>query len=204
MIRLGRQHVRNDRITFTAHKGRNRKPKRLTLPILPVLQRSLDASPCGDMTFLINDLGRPFTDAGIGNRFRDWCDLAGLPHCTAHGTRKAGATIAAENGATAHMLMAMFGWDTLKQAEVYTRAADQRGGSTVACAQRHAHDRIRSRERIRLGCRSHFGVEWDLFRKSKMISNRFFGGGAQGRAGTTERNQRLKSRWDTEIFPRDY
>jgi hypothetical protein len=40
--------------------------------------------------------------------------------------RKAGAGIAAENGATAHQLMATFGWDTLKQAEVYTKAADQK------------------------------------------------------------------------------
>ena len=38
------------------------------------------------------------------------------------GLRKAGATIAAEDCATAHELMAMFGWTTLKQAEVYTRA----------------------------------------------------------------------------------
>lgn len=42
-----------------------------------------------------------------------------------HGLRKAGATIAANNGATAHQLMAIFGWDTLKMAEQYTRAADQ-------------------------------------------------------------------------------
>lgn len=79
----------------------------------------------GDLTFLINDLSRAFTDAGIGNKMRDWCDQAGLPHCTTHGLRKAGATIAAMNGATAHQLKAIFGWETLKQAEIYTRAADQ-------------------------------------------------------------------------------
>ena len=38
---------------------------------------------------------------------------------------RSGATIAANNGATAHQLMAIFGWDTLKMAEAYTRAADQ-------------------------------------------------------------------------------
>lgn len=46
---------------------------------------------------------------------------AGLPHCSSHGLRKAGTTIAAENGATVHQLMAMFGWDTVKQAECSTR-----------------------------------------------------------------------------------
>lgn len=126
IIRFGRQHVRNGFLTFTQYKGRNRKPKQLTLPVLPALRRIIDESPCGDLTFLVNDLGRPFTDAGIGNKMRDWCDQAGLHHCSAHGVRKAGATIAAENGATAKQLMAIFGWDSMRQAEHYTRAADQK------------------------------------------------------------------------------
>jgi hypothetical protein len=40
--------------------------------------------------------------------------------------RKAAATRAAERGATAHQLMAIFGWRTIKQAEVYTRAAERK------------------------------------------------------------------------------
>ena len=52
------------------------------------------------------------------------CFEAGVPG-RAHGLRKAGATIAANNGATAHQLMSIFGWDTLKMAERYTRGADQ-------------------------------------------------------------------------------
>ena len=46
--------------------------------------------------------------------------------CTAHGLKKAGATIAAENGATTRQMMAMFDWDTPEMAEVYTRAAEQK------------------------------------------------------------------------------
>jgi integrase len=72
----------------------------------------------------VNDRGQPFSDAGFGNWFRDRCVEAGVPG-RAHGLRKAGATIAANHGATAHQLMAMFGWRTLKMAEQYTRAADQ-------------------------------------------------------------------------------
>jgi integrase len=125
VIRFGQQHIRNGLITFVQHKGRNRKPKQLTLPILPALQATLDRSPLGRQRFLETDLGHPFTDAGFGNKFRDWCDRAGLRHCTAHGLRKAGATIAANAGATPHQLMAIFGWGTLRQAEVYTRAASQ-------------------------------------------------------------------------------
>jgi integrase len=124
ITRLGWQHVRDGKITLTQFKGRSQKPTRLVLPILPVLQQIIDASPCGEMTYLANDLGRPFTDAGFGNWFHDRCVEAGVPG-RAHGLRKAGATIAANNGATAHQLMSIFGWRTLKMAEHYTRAADQ-------------------------------------------------------------------------------
>jgi integrase len=125
IIRLGCQHIQHRTIIFTQYKGRKHKPKQLTLPILPVLRQVIDSSPCGDQTFLVNDLGRPFTDAGFGNKFRDWCDQAELHHCTAHGLRKAAATIAANNGATAFQLMAIFGWSSLEMAEKYTRKANQ-------------------------------------------------------------------------------
>jgi integrase len=124
IIRFGKQHARAGKLSFTQYKGRNRRPKRLTLPILPSLQRMIDATACGDLTFLMNDWGRPFTDAGFGNWFRDRCVEAGVPG-RAHGLRKAGATIAANNGATSRQLMAIFGWETLKEAERYTRSADQ-------------------------------------------------------------------------------
>jgi integrase len=125
IIRFGKQHTRDGKLTFTQHKGRNRKPKRLTLPILPALRRVIDNTTCGDLTFLVNDWNRPFTDAGFGNWFRDRCVEARVPG-RAHGLRKAGAAIAANNGATSRQLMAIFGWDTLKEAERYTRAADQK------------------------------------------------------------------------------
>jgi integrase len=125
IIRFGRQHAKHGTLTFTQHKGRNLKPHKLTLPILPVLQKIIDASPVGDLTFLVNEYNRPFSDTGFGNKFRKWCVEAGLPNCTPHGLRKAGATIAVDNGATAHQLMAMFGWSSIRMAEHYTRKANQ-------------------------------------------------------------------------------
>ncbi|MBN9437009.1 hypothetical protein [Bosea sp. (in: a-proteobacteria)] len=41
-------------------------------------------------------------------------------------TFQAGATIAADNGATEHQLMAIFGWESPKQAALYTRKANRR------------------------------------------------------------------------------
>jgi hypothetical protein len=49
-----------------------------------------------------------------------------------HGLRKAGATIAADGGASAHQLMAMYGWSRLDEAELYTREADRRRNAAVA------------------------------------------------------------------------
>ena len=126
VVLFGRQHVRNGWLRFTQQKNRNRKPITLELPVLPALQEIIEASRTGDLTFLVTEHGQPFTANGFGNKLRQWCDEAGLPHCTAHGLRKAGATIAAENGATAHQLMSIFGWLTLKEAERYTRAAEQK------------------------------------------------------------------------------
>ena len=126
VVLFGRQHVRGKVLTFTQQKNRNRNPVKLELPILHVLQDVIDASPCGDLTFLVTEYGKPFSAKGFGSKFRAWCDEAGLPHCTAHGLRKAGASVAAENGATPHQLMAIFGWRTLKEAERYTKAAEQK------------------------------------------------------------------------------
>ncbi len=62
----------------------------------------------------------------FGLWFKRLCVAAGLLHCAAHGLRKAGATIAAENGATEHQLMAIYGWDSPKQAALYAKAADRK------------------------------------------------------------------------------
>ena len=86
----------------------------------------LEVSPLGELTFLVTEEGRAFTAAGFGNWFRDRCNEAGLTNCSAHGLRKAAATIAAENGATAHELMSIFGWLSIQEAERYTRSAERK------------------------------------------------------------------------------
>jgi integrase len=134
VVKLGRHMERDGVLHFTETKGANSRAlgrkkttdvKKRVLPILPELKAAIDATPSGELVYLVTDFGKPFTAAGFGNKFRGWCNAAGLKHCTAHGCRKAGAKMAAENGATAHQLMAIFGWETLRQAEVYTRSANR-------------------------------------------------------------------------------
>lgn len=126
MVTFGRQHLKGDWLQYVPLKTRYKRRTVSQKPVLPVLADIIATSPCGSLTFLETAQGRPFTAAGFGNWFRDRCNEAGLPQCTAHGLKKAGATIAAENGATTHQLMAMFDWTTVSMAEVYTRAAEQK------------------------------------------------------------------------------
>ena len=126
VVLLGPQHVRDGWITLTQAKNRSRKPVTLSIPVLPELRAVIDATAVGNLAFLVTEFGKPFGSNGFGNWFRKRCDEAGLPHCTAHGLRKAGAAIAAENGATERQLMAIFGWSTMKEAARYTRAARQK------------------------------------------------------------------------------
>ncbi len=112
---------------ITEQKNRANKPKHREIPILPVLRAELDANPSGHLAYIVSEWDRPYASSkAFGNRFKLWCRQAGLPHCTAHGLRKAGATRAADNGATEHQLMAMFGWDSPKQAALYTRKANRK------------------------------------------------------------------------------
>jgi integrase len=96
-------------------------------PILDPLADVMEASRevVGDLAFLVTEYRKPFTANGFGNKMRTWCDEAGLPHCTAHGLRKAGASIAAVNGATLPQLMAIFDWSTPDQAMVYIEKANK-------------------------------------------------------------------------------
>jgi integrase len=70
--------------------------------------------------------GGPFQGAAFSRWFREQCDAAGLPHCSAHGLRKAAARRLAEAGCTAHEIGAITGHASLTELVRYTKAADQR------------------------------------------------------------------------------
>jgi integrase len=133
VIKLGRQNVRDGWITFSPTKGSARKPMQITIPMLPVLEQIIEATPSrGERTFLVTEFGKPFTGDGFGNWFRRRAREAGLEGRSPHGLRKAGATIAAENGATERQLMAIFGWRSPKEAARYTEQAERRRLAGVA------------------------------------------------------------------------
>jgi integrase len=100
----GKQHIRRPEhvsellrkthagrwLAFTQHKNRKRAPVTLVIPLLPLLEKVIEVSPCGSMTFIETEFGKPHTTKGLGNWFADRCVEADVPG-RAHGFRKAGA-----------------------------------------------------------------------------------------------------------------
>jgi integrase len=125
LVRLGRQHARDGWLRFVPNKTRYKRHTISEKPILPQLADIIAKSPTGDLTFLVTEYGKPFTAAGFGGWFAARCDEAGV-RGRAHGLRKAGATIAAENGATVHQLMAIYDWTTIAQAQKYIEAVNRK------------------------------------------------------------------------------
>jgi integrase len=136
--RFGPQHIRSHgvivdgrevavkRIVYTQAKNEHRNPVHLDIPMHPELEKIIDATPSGHLTFLVTSQGKPFTPAGFGNWFRDRCDEAELQGYSAHGLRKGTSAVLAEKGATPHMIQSITGHRTLSEVENYTRAARQR------------------------------------------------------------------------------
>jgi integrase/recombinase XerD len=135
VVRIGHQHIWNDRVQYRQAKNEDRNPIDVDIPVHPQLAATLKASKTGSMTFLLTEFGRAFTPNGFGNKFKDWCRQADLPHCSAHGLRKATATALAEAGATPHEIMAITGHQTLEEVEVYTKAADRKKTADAAMAK---------------------------------------------------------------------
>jgi integrase/recombinase XerD len=83
--RFGRQHTRDGRVRFRQAKNEHRSPIDIDIPLHPALGASIAAAQVGNLTFLITEFGKPFTANGFGNKFKDWCRQADLPHCSAQG-----------------------------------------------------------------------------------------------------------------------
>lgn len=96
------------------------------LPEIRTAAELIDASQCGDLTFLGTVFGKSFTSNEFGNRMRQWCDDAGLEHCSAHGLRTAATARLAEIGCTDAEIMSITGHTTRKEVDRYTKGARQR------------------------------------------------------------------------------
>lgn len=119
VVRMGRQHVKDGRISVCQLKT----DARLQIRLHPALQKELEGRT--GMTFILTEYGEPFSAAGFSQWFREQAEAAGLRGRTPHGLRKAAGRRLAEAGCTAKEIGAVLGHTTLKEVERYTRDADQ-------------------------------------------------------------------------------
>ena len=121
VVRMGRQHIRDGAL----HVRQQKTGVELVIPVHPDMQAMI-SNATDRLTFLVNELGRPFPVGSFSNWFRAACDMANLHHCSAHGLRKAAARRLAEAGCTEHEIAAITGHASLREIARYTKAADQR------------------------------------------------------------------------------
>ncbi|MFM9936985.1 MAG: tyrosine-type recombinase/integrase, partial [Novosphingobium sp.] len=96
------------------------------LAIAPQLLAAIKAMPASTgLCFILTEWGRPFSVKGFGNWFRDQCDAANLPHCTAHGLRKATMRRMAELEMPNATMKAVSGHSKDDEVARYTQAANQ-------------------------------------------------------------------------------
>jgi len=109
--------------------------KTLQIPVHPALAEILARTPTQHLTFLTTEVGEPFRPPGLSSKFRVWCDEAGLPHCSAHGLRKAQCRRLAEAGCSVHEIAAISGHNTLSEIRRYTEAVEQARLAKAAMAR---------------------------------------------------------------------
>ena len=133
VVRLGPQHVKDGRIRIARTHG----SADVDIPISPELQAACDAMPKAHLTYIVTAYGKPRSKFGLGNDFAKWATEAGLPaRCRLHGLKKGGMRRLAEDGATAHELMAISGHKTLSEVQRYTADADRKRLAEIGMAKR--------------------------------------------------------------------
>lgn len=120
---MTRQQVHEGRI----HVCQEKTGQLVDIPMHANLGVSISAYPIKSMVLLTNNIGNPYSEKGFGNWIKKAAVSAGLPHCSAHGLRKAAARRLAEAGCTVHEIMAVTGHQTMNEAQRYTRDASRRG-----------------------------------------------------------------------------
>lgn len=123
---LGPQHrTKTGKISVAPIKSETTTGKRLVIPIHPRFEEELALHQVEGLAYLLTQYGKPFSAPGFTNWFVDQAKAAGLIDRTPHGLRKACSRRLAEAGCTTRQLMAILGWESIAEAERYTRDAGQ-------------------------------------------------------------------------------
>ena len=122
IVALAREEIVAGRIITAHSKGGNVSSVKMMASTRAALE-ALPAAPIKHL--LITSFGKRFTPAGFGNKFREWCDDAALPHCSIHGLRKAMSRLLAESGASDAEGQAVTGHKKDEMFQYYRAAANR-------------------------------------------------------------------------------
>lgn len=120
-VRLGAQHLGKDGVFRITMEKTGRVAN---IPLTVQLYEILQAGPVGDLTYIVQQSGKPLTKEHFGNVFRGWCNKAGVKS-SVHGLRKTVATESADGGASDMELQNLLGHSNTQSVAVYTRDARQ-------------------------------------------------------------------------------
>ena len=129
VITMGRQHVREGRISVAQQKTSERLKIRIHARLAEEIAAYETAHPeaRAQLTYLTTDAGAAYTVEGFGNQFRKACADAGLQGKSPHGLRKSAGRRLAEAGCTEKQIAAILGHRSLSEVARYTREANQVG-----------------------------------------------------------------------------
>lgn len=121
LTRIGRQHINGDLLIFNRGKSKVETYVPITPDLRAVISRTADIAPA----FILTSYGKPFTPEGLGNRYADAAQAAGIAS-RLHGLRKAFCVYWAEQGKSTHQIAAMSGHLSLSEVQRYTQSADRK------------------------------------------------------------------------------
>ena len=87
----------------------------VNVPIVEPLREAIEAGPVGNLLVIENNRGSAFTAKGFYNLVKRACIAADLPHCSAHGLRKAAAARLKARGVADADGMAITGHKTVRE-----------------------------------------------------------------------------------------
>jgi Phage integrase family len=132
-------------LNWVPKKTEDKTGLELAIPVHPELRRIIDAIPSEHLSFLVTELGAPFTAAGFGNWFRDRCKEAALAHCSFHGLRKSAATRLIDAGCDVVEAAAVTGHASLKELSATSRRGIANAPHDGRCASSYQEQKCQPR-----------------------------------------------------------
>jgi integrase len=109
-VKMGWANVCGGRIIYSRQAAKTCREVVVDIPIHSVLAACLELVPPDFEFFLQSVHGTAHTPGTLGNYMREWCDAAGIPHCSSHGLRKACERRLGEAGMREQEIAAVLGY----------------------------------------------------------------------------------------------